>query len=80
MESTGSHQGPGSAEGSYLISIEGPNFSAGLVFSRGNIVIKAAPIIKWMLGWSHGKVVTYCDNRRWKYEVVKDEVRQQWQP
>lgn len=43
-------------------------FYAGLVF-YGGIVVRAAPIIGYMIGWTAGMVRRYC--RRRGYKVIE---------
>jgi hypothetical protein len=49
--------------------ISAPHFVAGLVFDPDNIrVIRAAPILRYMLGWTVARVRSYCLTRNWKIE------------
>lgn len=48
-----------------VVSIDAPHFNAGVVFDQ-NTVKKAAPIIKYMTGWSKEKMVAYCESKGWK--------------
>jgi len=45
--------------------IEGHRFVAGVVLSNGR-VIDAAPIIRFMMGWTDIKVLEYCRKKGWK--------------
>ena len=51
-----------------MIRIEAPYFTAGLVF-EDDIVVGAAPIIKYMKGWTRFAVEVYCVRRGWKYLI-----------
>jgi hypothetical protein len=50
-----------------MIRIESPYFVAGVIV-QGDKVIRAAPIVKYMFGWTATKVVEYCKKKGWKYE------------
>lgn len=56
-----------------IVQVRGPNFTAGVVFSRAEVATQAAPIIKWMKGWSFHQVVSYCKKRNWSCEVITYE-------
>lgn len=47
-----------------LVRIEAPWFVAGIVFQQGR-VIRAAPIVNYMLGWDITRVSGYANRRRW---------------
>lgn len=49
--------------------IDAPHFHAGLLL-RNNVVYKAAPIIKYMVGWTRPKVVAYVKRKGWSIEDV----------
>jgi hypothetical protein len=53
----------------HLFRIASSFFCAGLEI-RQNTVILAAPIIKYMIGWSKERVILYCTSKGWKLEVV----------
>jgi len=46
------------------LQITAPHFCAGLWLMRG-YVTRAAPIIKYMLGWTDAQVYSYCDKKKW---------------
>ena len=52
-----------------LVRIIAPHFVAGLETNDG-VVIRAAPILNYMLGWGGRKVARYCDAKRWRWEIV----------
>jgi hypothetical protein len=54
---------------SVLIRVVAPHFVAGVV-ARGRIVIEAAPILRYMLGWDGRHFADYCRHKGWKYEVL----------
>jgi len=53
-----------------LWRIKAPHFVAGLTF--GGVVTKAAPILRYMLGWSRGEVIAYCNRKGWRWEPAPD--------
>lgn len=65
-----------SSKGPEIIGrIIAPHFVAGLIFVQGDwdaaaICNKAAPIIKYMLGWEDLEVQLYCEKKGWKLEWV----------
>ena len=50
---------------SVLVRITAPHFCAGVVVRE-----RAAPIVKYMTGWSADRIRAYCHNKRWRCEVV----------
>ena len=58
--------------------VEAPHFVAGalldvVVRDNGAIgadVVKAAPILKYTLGWSFGRLKNYCRKRQWTMTVL----------
>lgn len=58
----------------YLIQISGRGFMAGLVFEKQGkqwVCVRAAPIVRYFLGWDAHKVKDYIDKKRWGYEKVE---------
>ena len=53
-----------------MLQIKGGTFTAGVVLNQNSFCVKAAPIIKYMVGWSLAHIVKHCHNRGWRYEVV----------
>jgi hypothetical protein len=49
--------------------IEAPHFVAGIVF-RDRIAVDAAPIVKYMHGWSVERVRDYCQRKEWEFYRV----------
>lgn len=47
------------------MQLTAPTFCAGLVLN-GTIVIRAAPIIAYMIGWQAARVRLYVERRGWK--------------
>lgn len=48
-----------------MIRIEAPHFTAGVVLGQGMFVIKAPPIVKYMVGWDYHRVMGYCRRKGW---------------
>lgn len=53
-----------------LAQITAPHFCAGLVL-KDDVVSEAAPIIKYMVGWSRDKVRNYTRHKNWKARIIK---------
>ena len=47
-----------------MIRISAPHFVAGVVLEN-NTVVRAAPILKYMMGWSWRQVRHYCICKHW---------------
>jgi hypothetical protein len=54
-----------------LVLVEAPRFTAGLVL-HDNVVIKTAPIARYMVGWSLDKLRKHCERKQWKIKMVGD--------
>ena len=50
-----------------LIRIEAPHFVAGIE-ARGGRVVRAAPILAYMLGWDGARVAQYAKRRGWTWQ------------
>lgn len=48
-----------------LLHIDAPHFCAGVILNRFGRVIEAAPILRYMLGWSRSRVESYVHAKRW---------------
>lgn len=53
-----------------LAAIDAPHFLAGIVL-RGDKVIEAADIVRYMKGWSRGRVREYCKRKGWRITVIR---------
>jgi len=53
-----------------MLRIVAPHFVAGLIHHDGRVV-EAAPILRFMVGWSGRQVAGYCARRGWAWERVK---------
>jgi len=54
-----------------VIQITAPHFCAGLVM-RDGFIVKTAPILKYMRGWSYAKMVLYCAKKQWCFQNSSD--------
>lgn len=52
-----------------LAQIDAPHFVAAIVL-RGDRVIEAAPIVRFMRGWDRDRVRDYCRGKGWRVAVV----------
>lgn len=61
-----------------MIRIKAPFFIAGLtikgeigqIMLQEAIVVRAAPIVHYMIGWTESQVEAYCLNRNWTIEKI----------
>lgn len=51
-----------------MIRISAPHFTAGVVFEN-DIVVRTAPILHYMRGWSRAQVEAYCNKKKWTYLI-----------
>lgn len=49
-----------------LIRIVAPHFVAGVI-ARGGVIVEAAPIVRYMLGWDGRRFAAYCRRQQWEY-------------
>lgn len=49
---------------SLLVRVVAPHFVAGIVFDKARVV-EAAPILRYMLGWTAMAVRRYVDGKGW---------------
>jgi hypothetical protein len=50
-----------------LVRIVAPHFVAGVEADNGRVV-RAAPILHYMLGWTGGRLASYCARKGWTWE------------
>lgn len=50
-----------------IITIDAPHFNAGIEYDDNDIVVHAAPIIRYMIGWSINQVTSYCTKKGWSH-------------
>lgn len=53
-----------------LYQISAPHFEAGIVV-QGDCVTEAAPIVRYMIGWSRTRVRSYCTRKNWSMTMVE---------
>lgn len=56
------------AGGDAMIIIDAPHFNAAVVLDDNGVVVRAAPILKYMLGWTAARVVRYCFRKGWQFD------------
>ncbi|WGR91706.1 hypothetical protein MTX26_15010 [Bradyrhizobium sp. ISRA443] len=49
-----------------MIVIDAPHFYAAVVFDRTRLVIRTAPILRYMIGWDRVRVLAYARARGWR--------------
>jgi hypothetical protein len=50
-----------------MIRITAPHFCAGVIVEYGRIT-RAAPILRYMVGWSVERAIAYARGKGWKVE------------
>jgi hypothetical protein len=56
-----------------LMQIRAPEprpFTAGLVMQGGKVT-RAPPIIEFMRGWNHTRVIQHCNKKGWTLTVIR---------
>lgn len=53
-----------------MMQITAAHFCAGLVMDEK--VTEAAPILRYMIGWSSKRVIEYCMRNGWTMEIVPE--------
>jgi hypothetical protein len=56
-----------------LAQITAPHFCAGLI-QRDGTVRQAAPIVKYMIGWSIQRAVEYARSKGWRVDPISVSV------
>jgi hypothetical protein len=54
--------------GDEIIVITAPHFVAGVCL-QNDTVVRAAPILKYMVGWHFTKIEEYVAKKHWKWEI-----------
>ena len=49
--------------------IDAPHFCCGVVL-RGDRVIRAAPIVRYLLGWNVRRLTRYGEEQGWRIEIA----------
>jgi hypothetical protein len=57
-----------------LIQITAPHFCAGVELGVNGVGVRAAPIIRYMRGWSLQQIATYCTKKKWHMQVVSTKL------
>jgi hypothetical protein len=52
-----------------LLTIDAPHFYCG-VLRNNDRVIRAAPIVRYLLGWNADRLKRYCAKRGWRIETA----------
>jgi hypothetical protein len=55
-----------------LIRVVAPHFVAGLI--TGDRVQHAAPILKYMVGWSEQRAADYIASKGWHADIVEGDI------
>lgn len=54
-----------------IYQITAPHFVAGIIVGNKHVVIEAAPIVHYMVGWEIGRVMGYVKKKQWKMVRVQ---------
>ena len=58
------------------LQITAPHFCAGIVLDAAHGgCVKAAPILKYMIGWHYGEIKQYCYVKGWQIHENHDSFR-----
>ncbi|WP_166304263.1 hypothetical protein [Bradyrhizobium sp. 2S1] len=53
-----------------MIIIDAPHFNAAVVINATSLrVMRAAPILSYMMGWDRMRVLDCAERRGWRYEM-----------
>jgi len=55
-----------------LAKVNAPHFCAGLEI-HDVMVYNAAPILKYMIGWTADRVRRYCQSKGWTFEILEEK-------
>lgn len=55
-----------------LVAIDAPHFYAGIVLDDAGIVVQAAPIVRYMIGWTRERASAYISRKRWSAIIVSE--------
>lgn len=53
--------------GDDIIIITAPHFVAGVCLDKHEVAVRAAPILKYMIGWSFPRIEEYVAKKGWKW-------------
>lgn len=55
-----------------LVQVDAPHFCAGIIL-EDDVVVRAAPILKWAVGWQRNDLRRYFERKQWKTKVIMDD-------
>lgn len=53
--------------GDSIIVITAPHFVAGVCMNAADVAVRAAPILKYMVGWDFPRIESYVAKKGWTY-------------
>lgn len=53
------------------LRVVAPHFVCGVAFTQKRVV-DAAPICRYMLGWTKDRFIEYTKGKGWKWEILQD--------
>ena len=54
-----------------ILTINSSYFNAGIVLDERAVCVAAAPIVKYMIGWSLTKVEDYCNRKN--FQIIRSD-------
>jgi hypothetical protein len=61
---------PRNLEKLYQVTAPPPGTLCAGAVSRAGIITDAAPVLRWLIGKHEVALISYCQHRRWKVEIV----------
>jgi hypothetical protein len=55
--------------GDHILIITAPHFVAGVCMNGEFVATRAAPILKYMVGWDFPKIEEYVAKKKWRWEI-----------
>jgi hypothetical protein len=55
--------------GDHILIITAPHFVAGVCMNGDHVAVRAAPILKYMIGWDFPKIEEYVAKKGWEWCV-----------
>lgn len=56
-----------------MIVIDAPHFYAAVVIGPDGLVMRVAPILKYMMNWEVERVMSYARSKGWKAKRMEEE-------
>lgn len=53
-----------------MLRFTGRNFCVGVEYGSTGIIYRAAPMVRYMIGWTSKRAADYARSRGWTVEVI----------